>query len=928
MEPDTTPIQETEFVFRRLSDALQLGGKEANPAIFWPAVLVPILLLAVFYVGWMYVRDGRAVGKLWAAFLATLRCAVYFLLAWVFLLPAWQTWERSLIHSKVILLFDVSGSMGNKDGLPTEAVPVEKLLSRQDQVIRFLTDPQIAFLKKLLDKNPVTAYRFGSVVDEDAQAFQGEPRWSADDWAAWLKPDAKQDVPADLDEDARNKLLKKLDLYAMLVNGTNLGDSLMSVINKEANNMVQGIILVSDGRNTKLSTQIEEVQARARGARVPIFTVAVGEHRPPISIRITDLQVPDQARPDDKFPVRVEVDGEGLAGKGAAVTLEVTKPSGEKVTLQPALKPGESAVFKPGEPPHAQVEFEIDKPEAEGEWKFVAHIPKDKRENFIGKEHVTEPATVNVVKKPLRILLFGGPTRDYQLARPLFVREMDKQRVVLCICLQVARVGDIVQDVPESQMLRRFPGVMRAEDDAQTAAEDKYDNLAQYDLIIAFDPDWTQLTTEQMRLLEQWVGAHAGGLVVVAGPVNTYELARGPNYEKVKPILDLLPVIPEDSRLKELGVERSTAEPWRLNFPGANSDMEFLKLDEEGKDALAGWDEFFTGHQRDEGGKETTLRRGFYNYYPVRGVKPNATVVATFTDPRARLSDGKDQPYLVTMPYGSGKVVYISSGELWRLRQFHEAFHERFWTKLARYAGSGNLTRINRRGDFYMGKTFTANTFVALRAQLFGQDMQPLPRTEKPKATVTPPGSAKPITVEMQANADQSKDWNGWFTGRLLVTAAGNYSVSMQIPGTPDTISKKFVVKESNPELDNLMPDFDHLRQLASEAQSVLEPLSEPIKTKLKPELERTNKVQTKESANEERQPLKLYFDLKAAAMIPECMATVTKTQRSRGPVKDIWDEGFTIGDEDPPMKVSYALLAVVALLSLEWLTRKLLKLA
>jgi hypothetical protein len=150
----------------------------------------------------------------------------------------------------------------------------------------------------------------------------------------------------------------------------------------------------------------------------------------------------------------------------------------------------------------------------------------------------------------------------------------------------------------------------------------------------------------------------------------------------------------------------------------------------------------------------------------------------------------------------------------------------------------------------------------------------------------------------------------------------------MQIPGTPDTISKKFVVKESNPELDNLMPDFDHLRQLASEATDVLARVSDPIKAKLKPELERTNKVQTKESANEEKEPLKLYFDLKGAAMIPDCMVTVTKTQRSRGPVKDIWDEGFAIGDDDPPLKLSYALIAVVALLSLEWLTRKLLRLA
>ena len=103
--------------------------------------------------------------------------------------------------------------------------------------------------------------------------------------------------------------------------------------------------------------------------------------------------------------------------------------------------------------------------------------------------------------------------------------------------------------------------------------------------------------------------------------------------------------------------------------------------------------------------------------------KEGATTVATFADPRARLADGKEQPYIVTMPYGSGKVVWLSSGEFWRLRECAggEAFLERFWTKLCRYAGSGNATRLTRRISLIMGKTFTANHYVNIDAQIFGQ---------------------------------------------------------------------------------------------------------------------------------------------------------------------------------------------------------------
>ena len=104
-------------------------------------------------------------------------------------------------------------------------------------------------------------------------------------------------------------------------------------------------------------------------------------------------------------------------------------------------------------------------------------------------------------------------------------------------------------------------------------------------------------------------------------------------------------------------------------------------------DPLAGWDDFFVGPEPKEAAKPR-LQRGFYTFYPVDRPKPAATVIATFSDDRARLEDGKEQPYLVAQVYGKGRTVWLGSGEMWRLRQFKEAYHERFWTELARYAGS------------------------------------------------------------------------------------------------------------------------------------------------------------------------------------------------------------------------------------------------
>src|SRR5205085_10198676 len=164
-------------------------------------------------------------------------------------------------------------------------------------------------------------------------------------------------IPEKATDEEKAKLQKRQELYGYLVNGTNLGDALLAAVNREANNMVQGIVVFTDGRSTQYSAQaFEELRARARKAKVPIFTVVVGEYRQPIHIRITDLQAPEQARPDDKFPVRVEVDGEGLPDKEVTVTLDVTSPGGQTRQLPKTVKFNAGS----GALPHAQAEFEID----------------------------------------------------------------------------------------------------------------------------------------------------------------------------------------------------------------------------------------------------------------------------------------------------------------------------------------------------------------------------------------------------------------------------------------------------------------------------------------------------------------------------------------------------------------------------------------
>ena len=139
-----------------------------------------------------------------------------------------------------------------------------------------------------------------------------------------------------------------------------------------------------------------------------------------------------------------------------------------------------------------------------GEWEFVARVPRHPRESFNEAWHKSDPPTrVLVQNRELRILLFaGGPTRDYQFVRDLFSREMQEKRVEMSVFLQTGPRGEgIDQGVPAERLLSHFPNKMGLDDPA-----DKFSSLNMYDVIIAFDPDWSALDPEQLKNLKQWVG--------------------------------------------------------------------------------------------------------------------------------------------------------------------------------------------------------------------------------------------------------------------------------------------------------------------------------------------------------------------------------------------------------------------------------------
>jgi hypothetical protein len=1032
---------------------LTAASRHSHPGLFWlwlgalaallaPPVLVLFLLPGVpkfpggsiwwfltgfgltggfFYVAWMYYRDSHGVGPLWASLLGLLRAAVFSLLAFFFMLPAVRDYKDSYSRSKVLVLFDVSGSMAATiDDIPTDAVPLDKLLSRQDKVLQFLADEKVHFLKRLEEKNPIDVFRFARGLDPEYLHFSQDDRnWTrgeydawvrnpnrdketppaeglpADFWKTWLKPAVAVEAPADLSDAQQERFRKFLGLNDALakkdadyLNNTNVGDSVLSLLDNESKKMLQGVVIFTDGRSTEgSSTGFAQVEEHARAAHVPIFVVGIGEERPQVKIEIADLRMPQQIQPDDKFPAVVEITGEGLPEKDVNAVLELTysrkgkdakeeelpivlmesidaKPGatptqpktvnlGKKIVLHPT----ETPKFDRGSPPRVEVSYQIDAlalaaaagvdlkafpgvrkweiaptlPDAE--LRFRARVPKDSQEIFGFKDHVSDPASMVVQKKPLRVLLFASAaTHEYQFVQAMLVRDMTKQRVKVASYLQMPpgrtepREG-IVQD---AQLLHKFPDQI----DRKFAGDDeKLYDLSEYDVIVAFDPDWNQLSDAQIKLLKQWADK-GGGFIDVAGPVNTLQLARpaGAATDRLKPILQLLPVTLRDIRLEE--ANRDTDRAWPLDFSGATPDMEFLKLAEETGDKgpppfLADWKDFFGPLQADG-----SVNRGFYNFYPVENAKAGAQVVARFADPRAKLKDGSYMPYIVLSNPADPdhRVVWIGWGEMWRLRQKNEAYLERFWTKLTRYAGALNQGKVVKRITPNFGRVFTVGQPIVMEARIDDKGGVRLNENAKPKVMITPPLLGPKMTEQQKLELEnlQKEKWmsykpksDGWFQVKFKPPVEGDYTMEVTVNETGDKIAHKFTVKPSNPELDNVRPDFARMVEMASYADEDVQPrMSAADYTGLLQKLQRPKLDDTQKDDRP-----RLYFNLKNAGEIPQCMDKTSNQRRDYSDPRPIWNTPVRFFENRVQLGW-YAFTALVGLMSLEWLIRKLLRLA
>lgn len=523
---------------------------------------------------------------------------------------------------------------------------------------------------------------------------------------------------------------------------TRIGDNLKYIIDKERGGPIAAVVLFTDGGHNA-GSDCKLAATSAADALIPVYTVGLGSADRPSNLRVVDLEAPERVYPGDRFTLTGYVQAQNYTRGSVTVELLTSAADGTNEAKEDELT---LDVGKAGQV--IPVKFELE-PEEQGLRQYKLRVRPFEGE--IDPRDNEKTAKVEILDRRTRVLLIaGGPMRDFIFLRNQLFRDKE---IISDVWLQSGKPG-ISQEAHE--VLHEFP---------QTA-----DELFEYDCIVAFDPDWEQLDELQVKLLERWVAEKAGGLVVVAGPVHTPQWSsRRRGDPRIDALKALYPVAFYYQGSATLSLGRFGSEKsWPLQFTPDGREAEFLWLDENAIASEKAWGQF----------------EGVCGYYAVKDFKPGARVYARFGDPDTAI-DNVQPIYMAGQFYGSGRVFFLASGEMWRVRAVDDLYFEQFYTKLLRWASEGRLLRDSSRGVLLVDKDRAAmGDQIAVRSILQDAQHQPLTLEQVP-AMIVQPDSTR-VALNLKKVKDEGRE--GIYVEQFTALQEGDYRVELQHPAAADQI--------------------------------------------------------------------------------------------------------------------------------------------
>ena len=315
--------------------------------------------------------------------------------------------------------------------------------------------------------------------------------------------------------------------------------------------------------------------------------------------------------------------------------------------------------------------------------------------------------------------------------------------------------------------------------------------LNHYDVIILFDPQMRDLGQNWSDMLTKFVGDAGGGLIYVSGELNTPKLFAGNSGDNAAAEGAWIRMLPVVS---EPGLYQSSADVKLSARETWN-----LELTSDGADDPI----FLFSPDPNKNRDILASLPGMYWYYPVTRAKPGATVLAQHGDQRMRNTFGRH--VLMAMGrYGPGRCVFIGFDSTYRWRYLHEEYFDGFWARMVDRVGRSKV--LGGRYPFTVSterSVFRVGDRVTLRVQLVpGQDDSTIGSQLRGTAEVA---GIDPISLEFEPNTDHPDIFEASFKAEK----AGSYlarvlpSVSGDSENAVRAVTLPFKVEPPQQEFDN-----------------------------------------------------------------------------------------------------------------------------
>ncbi|MCA9077094.1 MAG: hypothetical protein KDA93_18855 [Planctomycetaceae bacterium] len=623
-------------------------------------LLLAGLLVAALGLWALYRWEGRHVHPAKRSLLWGVRLVVLALVVGMMLEPVLVLVKEEYAPSNLLVLVDSSQSMGLRDAWQDEAAAnraAEQLgidggqeslrkLTRLDLVSRILDPSMIAALEGE-DERIVHIHRFADRMEEDAISAFGEQL----DAESSANPKAMDETPSTINDQPST--------FNPTGETTAIGSALKQALLAYAGTPVAGVLIISDGQ----STSGEPVDAAAKVAadeNVTVVTVAIGTVEGPRNATITSVESSPVAFVRDTNQVTVQVQSRGMQDVSGGLVVEMRRNGG------PWQELGREDIILGLD--GAQQSFTFDFSETRpSKLEFRATL-EDLGPELSEDDNVGHSET-RIVRQRLRVLFIAGSTfPEVQFMRNTFLRD----RSIELSTWNMA--ADEEYEHPGDTPINRLPVTQEELDD--------------YDCVLLYDPHPEKWPANFPELMINFVTKAGGGLVLMAGEMQTGGLFDR-QHDPQLAWLDMLPVIREPGLFRsEVQLKLSARQPWK-----------FVVTDQGMTDPVFAFSEDAEANRR-------ILEQlpGMFWHFPVTRAKPGATVLAVHGDPRMRNEFGPEV-LLATQLVGPGRTMFVAFDSTYRWRYLSEQFFEGFWARVVDRAG-----RNKRLGGSYPFRLSTARS--------------------------------------------------------------------------------------------------------------------------------------------------------------------------------------------------------------------------